>query len=162
MGPYFLYGTRVRRMNTSHAGTACYSQEREKEGSRRMTQPTMVFRNAALDVAITDVLAHLVLGGRQRNEHGTSTLVFSGEGTTPATALQDALDHIREQCAVHDCVPVDIDTEPAFRIDTGTRIWGTISCSGRSEEAKPPGIAQSMDIVADQEGDLWTLTITAR
>jgi hypothetical protein len=124
-----------------------------------MTQPptTLTFRNSTLDLVIADALAHLVLRGEQGSDHGTSTLVFSGEGASAAAAVLDALDDISEQCAAHGCAPVSIRAERAFRTDSGVRIWGTLSCVDATGDDRPQPITA---LSINEEGDQWTLTIT--
>jgi hypothetical protein len=124
-----------------------------------MTQPPAIltFRNATLDLVISDALAHLVLRGEQGSDLSTSTLVFSGEGASAGAAVLDALDDIREQCAAHGCAPVSVRAERAFRTDSGVRIWGTLSCVDVDGEYRPQPITA---LSIDQEGDQWTLTIT--
>jgi hypothetical protein len=95
------------------------------------------------------------VGEEQGSDTGAVTVMFAGEGDTPDAALRDALDDIRERCAAQSCAPVGVQAEPMLRTDTGVRIWGTLTCVDG-----PARFPHLTAIDLDQEGDVWTLTIT--
>jgi hypothetical protein len=135
----------------------------EEEGTRRMTRPprhTHTFTASTLAGAVTGAIAFIVLANEERSSAHASTLVFTGEGASPEAALREALDDIRAQCVDHRCTPIDVATDGVMSTDTGTRIWGTLSCTPGTTAALPP--TEILEFATVREGSQWTLTVTRR
>lgn len=149
-------------MGTSRRPGACYSRGKKEEVAFYMSKPALpvIIRHADLDTAIAEALAQLILQEREGegSEEGEITVMFAGEGAMATSALTDAFDDIRERCVAQGCAPVGLQVEPALRTDAGLRIWGTLTCVDTTVPAAFPDIS-AIDL--DQEGELWTLTITA-
>jgi hypothetical protein len=108
--------------------------------------------------AIPAALARLLLADGEGRYDAPITLVYAGEGHDPGEALASALEDIRAQCADHCCRPVGLVTDAVMRTDTGTRIWGTVSCEPGMRDGFPE--AGSAGIMLEMEGEgKWLLTI---
>lgn len=122
--------------------------------------PTQTFTAPSLDGVVTDAITFIVLPGDAPAGDHTVTLVFTGEGPAPAHALRQALDDIRAQCVEQRCTPLDVAIDGVMATDTGTRIWGTLSCIPGMTAALPP--TEFLDIDIFRKDDQWNLTVTRR
>lgn len=83
-------------------------------------------------------------------------VLFTGEGRTPALALADAVDAIRELAATHDTSPVHVIHDGLLRTDEGYRVWGSLTLGDGAMSRLP---AVRAHIEPGEEGT-WTVTIT--
>lgn len=116
------------------------------------------FTASTLAGAVTEAIAFIVLANDAPSTEPAATLVFAGEGTSPEAALREALDDIRAQCVDHRCTPLDVVTDGVMNTDTGTRIWGTLSCTPGATATLPP--TEILAFATAREGDQWMLTVT--
>lgn len=115
--------------------------------------PSRQFHAASLDDVIRKALSALFPNSGTED---VTTLVFSGEGPTPAAAVTHALDDIRDLGQTHAGTPARAELEGWLRTDTGFRLWGTLGIIPQAE----PYLHPSPDItLTEQEEGQWTLTI---
>ena len=121
---------------------------------------THTFTASSLASVMTEAIAFIVLTDTARSSAHTSTLVFMGEGPTPGIALREALDDITARCVEQRCTPLDVMTDGVMSTDTGTRIWGTMSCAPGMTAALPP--TEILEFATAREDGQWTLTVTRK
>jgi hypothetical protein len=119
---------------------------------------TRTFRATDATGAISEGISDL-LGTPGRAGEGLTTIVFAGEGATPSDAILAALEDILAQAADHGVAPVDVATDAMMATDTGTRIWGTVTCRAEAVETAPFPRVSGMTLEQEQDGR-WNLTIT--
>lgn len=113
--------------------------------------------------SLTDIAA-IAIGSILRveakeGETPTTTIVFSGEGHTPADATRDATADIVAQCQDHRCSPASVTVDGTMRTDNGYRVWGTLGCiEGEIDSSMTREIPQVT--MTGGEGEGWTLTIS--